>query len=130
MTETAGSAGSAGAQATKSANSAMTAKSATASQTTKAASAQAVAATKTAPSSKASKPEQGLDDRALNRALLARQGLLEPFDLPIAETVERIGAVQSQYWPAPPVALFSRMRRSAGTRCTPRSARAIWSTAS
>jgi hypothetical protein len=55
-------------------------------------------------------PGPALSDRALGRALLARQGLLEPYDLPLAEVIERIGAVQSQYWPAPPVALFSRMR--------------------
>lgn len=50
-----------------------------------------------------------MTDRALNRALLARQGLLEPFDAPVPEVVERIGAIQSQYWPAATVALFSRM---------------------
>jgi hypothetical protein len=47
---------------------------------------------------------------ALNRALLARQGLLERFDLPLVETVEAIGALQAQHWPAPPVALWSRMK--------------------
>jgi hypothetical protein len=46
---------------------------------------------------------------ALNRALLARQGLLERFDLPLVETVEAIGALQAQHWPAPPIALWSRM---------------------
>src|SRR3954452_16695112 len=49
-------------------------------------------------------------DRSLNRALLARQGLLEPFDAPVAEVVEAIGALQAQAWGAPPVALWSRMR--------------------
>lgn len=48
--------------------------------------------------------------RALNRALLARQGLMERFDAPAVEVVERIGAVQAQYWPAVPVALWSRLR--------------------
>jgi hypothetical protein len=47
---------------------------------------------------------------ALNRALLARQGLLERFDLALVETVEAIGALQAQHWPAPPVALWSRMK--------------------
>jgi hypothetical protein len=47
--------------------------------------------------------------RALNRALLARQGLLERLDAPLVEAVEAIGAVQAQYWPAPPVALWSRV---------------------
>src|SRR3954452_23807060 len=49
-------------------------------------------------------------DRALNRALLARQGLLEPFDAPLVDVVEAIGALQAQAWAAPPVALWSRMR--------------------
>src|SRR5438105_9858876 len=48
--------------------------------------------------------------RALNRALLARQGLLEPLDLAPAEAVEAIGAVQAQHWPAVAVALWSRLR--------------------
>lgn len=46
--------------------------------------------------------------RALNRALLARQGLLEPIVGPPAEVVERIGAVQAQHWPAVPVATAAR----------------------
>lgn len=54
-------------------------------------------------------PER-LSEAALNRALLARQGLLERLDLPLVETVEAIGAIQAQHWPAPPVALWSRMR--------------------
>jgi hypothetical protein len=49
-------------------------------------------------------------DRWLNRALLARQGLLEPFDAPVVEVVEAIGALQAQAWAAPPFALWSRMR--------------------
>ena len=48
--------------------------------------------------------------RELNRALLARQGLLEPLDAPLAEAVESIGALQAQHWPALPVALASRVR--------------------
>jgi hypothetical protein len=50
------------------------------------------------------------NDRSLNRALLARQGLLEPFDLPLVEVVEAIGALQAQAWAAPPFALWSRMK--------------------
>jgi hypothetical protein len=50
-----------------------------------------------------------LSDRALNRALLARQGLLERFDAPVVDVVERIGAMQGQAWPALPVGLWSRM---------------------
>src|SRR4051812_46895201 len=51
-----------------------------------------------------------MTDRELNRALLARQGLLDPFDAPVVEVVEAIGALQAQAWAAPPVALWSRMR--------------------
>jgi hypothetical protein len=46
---------------------------------------------------------------ALNRALLARQGLLERLDLPLVDAVEAVGALQAQYWPAPPAALWSRV---------------------
>lgn len=49
-----------------------------------------------------------LSERALNRALLARQGLLEPFALPPVEVVERIGAVQAQHWPAVATAIAAR----------------------
>jgi winged helix DNA-binding protein len=51
-----------------------------------------------------------LSDRALNRALLARQGLLERFDAPVVDVVEAIGAMQGQAWSALPVGLWSRMR--------------------
>jgi Winged helix DNA-binding domain/Bacterial low temperature requirement A protein (LtrA) len=44
---------------------------------------------------------------ALNRALLARQGLLDRLDAPL---VEAVGALQAQHWPALPVALWSRVR--------------------
>lgn len=50
-----------------------------------------------------------LSDRALNRALLARQGLLEPHDAPLREVVESIGAMQGQQWGALPVGLAARM---------------------
>jgi hypothetical protein len=46
---------------------------------------------------------------ALNRALLARQGLLERLAAPLVEAVEDIGALQAQHWPALPVALWSRL---------------------
>ncbi len=51
-----------------------------------------------------------LTHRALNRALLARQGLLSRWELPVVDVVESIGALQGQYWPALPVALWTRMR--------------------
>jgi hypothetical protein len=53
-----------------------------------------------------------LSDRALNRALLARQGLLTPFDAEysLAAVVESIGAVQAQHWPAVAESLATRVR--------------------
>ena len=56
-----------------------------------------------------SEAAQGITTTALNRALLARQGLLERLDLPLVEAVEAVGALQAQYWPAPPAALWSRV---------------------
>jgi hypothetical protein len=50
-----------------------------------------------------------LSTAALNRALLARQGLLERLTAPLVEAVEGVGALQAQHWPAPPVALWSRV---------------------
>lgn len=55
-----------------------------------------------------SAPER-LSDRALNRALLARQGLLARTKEPLVEVVEAIGAMQGQAWAALPVGLWSRM---------------------
>jgi hypothetical protein len=46
---------------------------------------------------------------ALNRALLARQGLLERLTVPLVEAIEDVGALQAQHWPALPVALWSRV---------------------
>jgi hypothetical protein len=51
-----------------------------------------------------------LSDRALNRALLARQGLLEQLDAPLVDVVEAIGAMQGQAWAALPVGLWSRLQ--------------------
>lgn len=50
-----------------------------------------------------------LTTTALNRALLARQGLLERIDAPLVEAVEAVGALQAQQWNAVPVALASRV---------------------
>jgi hypothetical protein len=50
-----------------------------------------------------------LTTAALNRALLARQGLLERIDAPLVEAVEAVGALQAQQWNAVPVALASRV---------------------
>ena len=52
-----------------------------------------------------------LTERQLNRALLARQGLLEPFDDPLPRVLERVGGIQAQYAPAMYVGLWSRMRK-------------------
>src|SRR4051794_22174605 len=50
-----------------------------------------------------------LGDAQLNRALLARQGLLERMEVPVVDAVEAIGAVQAQHWPAPRAALWTRV---------------------
>ena len=51
-----------------------------------------------------------LTRRALNRALLARQMLLERAELPLIRVVERMGGIQMQYAPAGYIGLWSRMR--------------------
>jgi hypothetical protein len=53
----------------------------------------------------ASKP---LSIRALNRATLARQGLLEPFSTAPVDAVRRVGSLQAQHPEWPPVALAAR----------------------
>jgi hypothetical protein len=60
-----------------------------------------------------------LSIRALNRALLARQSLLERASLPIPEAIEQIGGLQTQYAPSGYVGLWTRLadfRRDALTR--------------
>lgn len=62
--------------------------------------------------------ERTLTPRELNRAVLARQLLLERADLPPEQAVERVGGLQTQYAPAAYVALWSRLagfRRAALT---------------
>src|SRR5204863_1178796 len=56
------------------------------------------------------RPERVLTTRELNRALLARQFLLERSTLPIVPTIERVGGLQTQYAPSGYVGLWSRMR--------------------
>src|SRR5256885_10600011 len=47
--------------------------------------------------------------RELNRALLARQMLLERQKIAVVDAVERLGGLQAQWAPAPYVALWSRL---------------------
>lgn len=54
--------------------------------------------------------EPRLSTRALNRALLHRQMLLERSALPLTEVVEGMGGIQNQYAPAGYIGLWSRMR--------------------
>ena len=53
-------------------------------------------------------PSAPLSLRALNRATLARQGLLEPLAGPPGDAVRQLGSLQAQHPEWPPVALASR----------------------
>ena len=50
-----------------------------------------------------------LTERELNRALLARQLLLERASSPIPKAIERIGGLQTQYAPSAYIGLWSRV---------------------
>jgi hypothetical protein len=66
-----------------------------------------------------------LSARELNRAVLARQGLIERMDAPLPRVLERVGGIQAQYAPSMYVGLWSRMRgleRDALTRALERRA--------
>jgi hypothetical protein len=67
--------------------------------------------------------ERVLTERELNRAVLARQGLLEPSTAAIAPTLRTVGGLQAQYAPSMYVGLWSRMadlERDALTRALER----------
>jgi hypothetical protein len=64
-----------------------------------------------------------LTQRELNRAVLARQGLLERFDAPLPRVAERVGGIQAQYAPSIYIGLWSRVKdlsRDAVTRALER----------
>ncbi len=68
-------------------------------------------------------PERTLTQRELNRALLARQLLLERVKLPIPRALERIGGIQDQYAPNAYIRLWScleEFERDALTRALER----------
>jgi Winged helix DNA-binding domain len=54
--------------------------------------------------------EPVLSTRALNRALLARQLLLERSPLPVTDALEQLGGLQTQYAPSGYIGLWSRLR--------------------
>lgn len=64
-------------------------------------------------------PERVLSERALNRALLERQCLLDRVDDPVPRVLERMAGLQAQYAPSMYVGLWARVRgleRDAVTR--------------
>jgi len=54
-------------------------------------------------------PEPVLSVRSLNRAVLARQGLLARAERGLAEALERMGGLQAQYAPSMYIGLWSRL---------------------
>ena len=60
--------------------------------------------------------ERVLSERALNRALLARQLLIERGGMRLPQALERVGGIQAQYAPSMYVGVWSRLRASSATR--------------
>jgi hypothetical protein len=60
-----------------------------------------------------SRAERQLTQRELNRALLARQGLLERSSATLPRMLERMGGLQAQYAPSMYIGLWSRVDRLA-----------------
>ncbi len=58
---------------------------------------------------RAAEPAETLSPRRLNRALLARQLLLERATMTLPEAVEQVGGLQAQYAPSGYVGLWSRV---------------------
>jgi hypothetical protein len=54
--------------------------------------------------------ERTLKGQELNRALLARQLLLERAELPLPRALERVGGIQAQYAPSSYIGLWSRLQ--------------------
>ena len=54
--------------------------------------------------------EPVLSTRELNRAVLARQLLLERSPLPLTEALEQVAGLQTQYAPSAYVGLWSRLK--------------------
>ncbi len=63
--------------------------------------------------------------RALNRALLARQLLLDRATMPIEDAVEQIGGLQTQYAPSGYVGLWTRLAGFRRDTLTARDQRAV-----
>ena len=74
--------------------------------------------------------ERVLDDRALNRALLARQGLLERREVPVTTMLEQLAGVQAEQPQYPYIGLWSRIRgfdpAELGAALTDRTAVRLW----